>query len=82
MKYMIAIARAFLLAVCLVGLGYFCSLVGCAARPPASDRMPREQGFWNGCQETIPANPDGFQHFHCLDYKNRPYEVLVRREGK
>lgn len=54
---------------------------GCAGRGiPHSD--PPEEHFWHDCQETIPAKPDGFQHFVCTDMKDRHWEVLVRRERK
>jgi len=84
MKTLFANLRALLFAVASC---YGCYLLyfssGCAARkPPASDRIPETKTFWHGCQETVPANADGFQHFICIDYKNQRYEVLIRREGK
>jgi hypothetical protein len=55
---------------------------GCAGRAHVRDRIPAEQTFWNGCQETVPANADGFQHFVCADVRNKQWEVLIRREPK
>ena len=57
-------------------------VVGCAARRPASDQIHETKTFWNGCTETVPANPDGFQHFVCIDVNKHRWEVLLRREGK
>ncbi len=56
-------------------------LFGCAGRPiaRAGDQAPR---FWHGCQQTIPAKPDGFQHFVCRDVHDRQWEVLVGNEAK
>lgn len=60
------------------------SVSGCAARRVTpSDRIPAGQPFWNGgCQETVPVNPDGFQHFVCADVHNGQWELLVRRQPK
>ena len=58
-------------------------IAGCAGRQiPRSDRIPEEQHFWHGCQEVVPANEDGFQHFICIDVHSKRWEVLIRREGK
>jgi hypothetical protein len=57
------------------------ALCACASRPAPHGTEPTS-GFWHDCQETIPANKDGFQHFTCTDVKNRRWEILVRREGK
>src|SRR5258707_1241159 len=57
---------------------------GCAGRAHVRDRIPQtqtqEQGFWNGCQETVPAIADGFQHFVCADVHSKRWEVLIRTE--
>lgn len=59
----------------------FLFLSGCAGRPAPHANAP-QQKFWHDCQETVPAKPDGFQHFICRDVKDRRWDVLVRREGK
>jgi hypothetical protein len=58
------------------------TLLSCAARQPVHHQDPPQQNFWHDCQQTIPANPDGFFHFVCTDTKSRRWEILVRREGK
>ncbi len=56
------------------------TLSGCGARrTPHSDRIPETERFWERCQENVPANPDGFQHFICTDVKKRQWEVLIRK---
>jgi hypothetical protein len=65
-------------ALLLAGLG-----CGCAVRRvPAPDTVPQEQKYWQDCQETVPAEADGFQHFVCTDVKAKRWEVLVRRQPK
>lgn len=59
-------------------------LPGCAVRhahQAKPDPRPREK-FWQSCQETVPAIADGFQHFDCIDVRNKQYEVLVRQQPK
>lgn len=58
----------------------FFLLAGCAARRIERDGIPEGEKFWSGCQETAPANPDGFQHFVCTDVKSKQWEVLIRLE--
>src|SRR5260221_3220115 len=59
------------------------SLSACAGRRiPQSDQLPQEQRLWNSCEETIPANADGFQHFVCADVHSKRWEVLIRKEPK
>ena len=68
--------------------GFFVSrhsfpLSACAGRRiPQSDQLPQEQRLWNSCEETIPANADGFQHFVCADVHSKRWEVLIRKEPK
>jgi len=56
-------------------------LFGCAGRPIAR-AAPQAPRFWQGCEQTTPAKPDGFQHFLCRDVRDKQWEVLVRKEGK
>lgn len=67
-------AKVFAAIFLLVGI-----LPGCASRRIARDHVPQEQKFWNGCEETTPANPDGFRHFTCTDFRKKQWEVLVRK---
>ena len=53
-------------------------LFGCAAQKP----VHHESHFWHGCQETILAKPDGFQHFTCFDVKDKQWEVQVKPKEK
>jgi hypothetical protein len=56
------------------------SMVGCAAAKPRA-AMPVKR-FWRDCQETLPAKPDGFQHFTCTDMTDRRWRVLIQLEKK
>ena len=56
---------------------------GCSAsmrRPAAA--VPQAPRFWHGCEQTIPAKADGFEHFVCTDVHDRQWEILVVRKGK
>lgn len=57
--------------------GLLLSCAGRRAAPQAPHQV--ERSFWTGCQETIPAKADGFQHFVCRDVRERHWEVLVRK---
>lgn len=64
-----------------IAIFVFFLIAGCATRQ-APHKDPPGQRFWRQCEEVVPAKPDGFQHFLCVDFKERRWEVLTRREGK
>jgi len=55
---------------------------GCASRRSSPAPAPQAPRFWHGCEETIPARADGFQHFVCRDLHEHRWEVLLRNEPK
>lgn len=55
-------------------------LVGCPKRSTAP--RPKEEHFWTECVETVPAKPDGYQHFWCTDIHGRHWEILAKLKGK
>ena len=58
------------------------TLSGCAGRRSSPAPVPQAPRFWHGCEQTIPAKADGFEHFVCTDVHDRQWEILVVRKGK
>ena len=48
-------------------------LAGCAAQ-----KTPHANSFWQTCEETVPAQPDGYQHFVCANRQGKQWEVLIK----
>lgn len=74
-------ARALLFLV--VPLLFVWAGCGASRAHVREDRVPHEaqsQKFWDRCDETAPAIPDGFQHFVCGDARGKQWEVLLRPE--
>lgn len=60
------------MAITLLGLA------GCAPRQPVQVTTKPMESRWESCQETVRAEPDGFQHFICIDKKGRKWEIDTR----
>lgn len=62
--------------IAIAALLFFCS-AGCAERREPA-QPPPQQTFWHDCQETVPAYPDGYQHFICTDMRGRHWDVRIK----